>query len=199
MTIKRKQEEKHLIYYCTFTCADWLSLFEITNFYDEIYSWFNLLRRNGNQIIGFVIVSNHLHVLIGVKEQSINKILANGKRFMAYEIVKRLQNTASNEVLNQLSLKVTEEEHKRAKKHRVFEVSSDIKPCYHKWFLIQKLNYMHSNPVSSKWNLAPTYVDYIHSSAGFYELNQPHSEIEITHYEDVELDVSSSTGDDVQQ
>jgi len=199
MTIKKTQEETHLIYYCTFTCADWLPLFEITDFYCEIYSWFNLLRRNGNQIIGFVIMPNHLHVLICVKEQSINKILANGKRFMAYEIIKRLQNAANDEVINQLSLKVTEEERKRAKKHRVFEVSSDIKPCYHKWFLIQKLDYMHRNPVSGKWNLAPTYVDYIHSSAGFYELNEQHRMVSIRHYEDVELDISSSATDDVQQ
>jgi hypothetical protein len=34
---------------------------------------------------------NHLHALIdfGVSERNINTIVSNGKRFMAYEIVKR--------------------------------------------------------------------------------------------------------------
>jgi hypothetical protein len=36
---------------------------------------------------------NHLHALIGLKnsEQSINIIVSNAKRFMAYELVKRLK------------------------------------------------------------------------------------------------------------
>ncbi len=38
---------------------------------------------------------NHLHVMIdfGVSEKIFNTIISNGKRFMAYEIVKRLQET----------------------------------------------------------------------------------------------------------
>ncbi|HEY5823651.1 MAG TPA: hypothetical protein VIT44_04760 [Cyclobacteriaceae bacterium] len=196
MSIKLTQAEKYITYYCTFTCSDWLSLFEITRFYDEIYSWFNLLIRTDNSIIGFVIMPNHLHVLIRVKEQSINKILANGKRFMAYEIVKRLRNAGHDDIISQLASKVKPEERKRAKKHRVFEISSDIKPCYHKWFLMQKLNYMHNNPISGKWNLAPTFIDYFHSSAGFYELNEPHTKVNITHYEEIEIDVSPPADDD---
>ena len=38
---------------------------------------------------------NHVHALISFKatEQSINTIVGNGKRFIAYEIVKRLSGT----------------------------------------------------------------------------------------------------------
>ena len=32
----------------------------------------------------------------------------------------------------------------------------------------QKLDYVHDNPVSGKWNLAATAVDYKHRSAKFY-------------------------------
>ena len=149
-----------------------------------------------NSIIGFVIMPNHLHALIHVKSQVINKILANGKRFMAYEIIKRLEDNGQYKILDALAAKVTNEERNRGKKHRVFEVSSDIKPCYTKRFLLQKLNYIHSNPVSGKWNLAPTDVEYFHSSASFYNLNKPHPNVKITHYEDIEVGVSSPSGDD---
>ena len=68
---------------------------------------------------------NHLHVLIFVNEKdSVNKLLANGKRFLAYEIVKRLELKQQNEILKQLELAVTAKEKDRKKKHRVFEVSS---------------------------------------------------------------------------
>ncbi|MBK9226107.1 MAG: hypothetical protein IPL67_03360 [Ignavibacteria bacterium] len=39
-------------------------------------------------------------------------------------------------------------------------------------FIRQKLNYMHKNPVSGKWKLVENYLDYIHSSARFYELGE---------------------------
>jgi REP element-mobilizing transposase RayT len=52
--------------------------------YDEIYKWFNILINKGNEIEGFVIMPNHLHLLIFVnKEDNINMLLANGKRFLA--------------------------------------------------------------------------------------------------------------------
>ncbi len=34
---------------------------------------------------------------------------------------------------------------------------------------MQKLDYIHYNPVSGKWQLAKDFVEYEHSSASFYE------------------------------
>ncbi|HEY5462028.1 MAG TPA: hypothetical protein VIJ95_02115 [Hanamia sp.] len=40
--------------------------------------------------------------------------------------------------------------------------------CY--WqFLVQKINYIHNNSGTGKWQLANCPVDYVHSSAGYYE------------------------------
>jgi hypothetical protein len=64
-------------------------------------------------------------------------------------------------------------------------VSSDIKPCYTDKFLLQKLEYIHANPVTGKWELADSAEKYLHSSAAFYELNLEHPKIKITHYKDV--------------
>jgi hypothetical protein len=53
-------------------------------------------------------------------------------------------------------------------------------------FLQQKLDYIHHNPISGKWNLADTFIDYKHSSAGFYENNLVHKDVAIKHYLDLE-------------
>jgi putative transposase len=37
-------------------------------------------------------------------------------------------------------------------------------------FLIEKINYIHYNPVTGKWQLAKNFVEYEHSSASFYEI-----------------------------
>ena len=130
---------------------------------------------------------NHLHLLIyvGNDESTINNLLANGKRFLAYEIVKRLESTNQVDIMKQLSEAVSTEEKNRKMKHRVFEVSSDIKPCYYESYLLQKLSYIHSNPLRGKWKLAATPEDYLHSSVAFYELNQAHPFVRLTHYKEV--------------
>ena len=133
MAIKLTQPEKEQIYFCTFTCLEWMHLFKITDLYDEIYKWFDILTKRNHQISGFVIMPNHLHMIIYVAEDksTINTILGNGKRFLAYEIVRRLETEKREAILQILASHVTPSERKRGKKHRVFEVSSDIKPCFY--------------------------------------------------------------------
>jgi len=159
----------------------------MVNLYDEIYKWFTILVRQQHQITGFVIMPNHLHLLIHTPQgsDSINTILANGKRFLAYEIVKRLEKSKREDILLILASHVTAKERKRKKKHRVFEISSDIKPCSTEKFQLQKLEYIHANPIRGKWKLLESYESYPHSSAGFYELNEVHPKINITHYKDL--------------
>jgi REP element-mobilizing transposase RayT len=186
MPIKLTQSESAQTYFCTFTCKNWLHLFEITNLYDSIYKWFEILTNKGNEIEGFVIMPNYLHLLIFVNyNENVNLLLANGKRFLAYEIIKRLEFKKEHVILHQLELAVTEKERQRKKKHRVFEVSSDIKPCYTEKFLLQKLNYIHNDPTASKWKLAKLSEEYFDSSACFYILNCEHKFVRLTHWKDV--------------
>lgn len=186
MPVKLTQTETDMTYFCTFTCLDWISLFQITNTYDEIYKWFSLLTKNNHQILGFVIMPNHLHLLIHIKssDKSINTILSNGKRFLAYKIVRRLKEQRNDSILKKLSDSLKPDERARQKKHRIFQPSSDIKPCYSEEFLVQKLDYIHYNPVKGKWNLAEDFSQYHHSSACFYYNNAIHPFVEITHYKD---------------
>jgi REP element-mobilizing transposase RayT len=187
MSIKFTHSSRDQIFFCTFTCVEWLHLFEMTSFYDAIYKWFNLLISQRHHVVAFVIMPNHLHVLLylGDSDYVINSVLANGKRFMAYEIVKRLREMDRHDILLLLARKVTAEEKRRKKKHRVFEISSDIKPCYTEKFLLQKLEYIHSNPITEKWHLSEIPEDYVHSSARFYELNELHPELNLTHYQEI--------------
>ena len=118
---------------------------------------------------------NHFHALVYVNKESaeINKLVANGKRFMAYEMVKRLKALNKTDLLKKLQKAVTLDAKSKGKIHEVFEPSFDCKPCYDKKFLEQKLDYIHRNPCSGKWNLVNEFTEYKHSSAAFYELDLP--------------------------
>ncbi len=117
-------------------------------------------------------------------EKSLNKLVSEGKRFMAYGIVKKLKQKGKKSLLQELEKGVQENEKKKGKKHQVFRLSFDAKMCYNENVLEQKLEYIHCNPVSGKWNLVSDYVDYEHSSAGFYELNKSRI-MGITHYKSI--------------
>jgi hypothetical protein len=54
MSRKTKIEHKDGLYFITFTCAKWISLFEITKSYDLVYNWFDILKKNGSFICGYV-------------------------------------------------------------------------------------------------------------------------------------------------
>lgn len=159
------------IYFVTFTNYKWLRLFDITKSYDMVYKWFDHLKKNGHYITAYVIMPNHLHALIGFMpgSKSINTIVGNGKRFMAYEIVERLKQTGYHDLLSTLSSGVSPSDRKRGKLHEVFEPSFDAKHCHSHKFLNQKIEYIHGNPMSKKWDLVKHPSDYIHSSAGYYE------------------------------
>ena len=60
----------------------------------------------------------------------------------------------------------------RGKQHEVFQTSFDMKLCRTYKFVQQKLDYIHANPVSKKWMLANNAIEYVHSSAKFYETGE---------------------------
>ena len=117
-----------------------------------------------------VAVCVHLHVLIDfcISEKSINTIVSNGKRFMAYKIVEKLKEQNKPEILLQLSEAVTISDKNKGKIHQVFERSFDCKEITSQHFFLQKLLYMHSNPCTGVWYLVKNPVDYEYCSAKFY-------------------------------
>lgn len=144
---------------------------EVIGSYDLVYKWFDYLYTKNIRVAGYGIMPNHVHVMLYFPEMSVtlNAVMANGKRFMAYEIVKRLIATGNSDLLQILISATTATEHCKGQMHKVFEKSFDAKQCVSSNFIYQKLDYSHHNPVSNRWALADNFINYIHSSAGFYE------------------------------
>lgn len=158
------------VYWVTYACIGFLSLIERTNTYDYILSQFSKLSREGYSICGFVIMPNHLHFLVYLpKEGNLNDRIGEMKRFLSYEIVRKLKAKEDSKMLNALSSLVNSSERRNGKKHSVFFHSFDAKRCYDRDFVVQKLDYMHANPVKGKWSLVREYTDYEWSSARFYD------------------------------
>ena len=136
-----------------------------------VYKWFDHLKEQGYGTVAYVIMPNYVHSIHYFPEPgfNLNKIIGNAKRFMAYEIIKRLEQANEQDTLNYLASIVTEREKKKGQLHKAFADSFDAKAIYNEKFFNQKLKYIHRNPVSGKWKLVIDYTDYDYSSASFYE------------------------------
>jgi len=74
---------------------------------------------------------DHVHAIIafGNTDKSINTIIGNVKRFMAYYLIDLLEKQFNNNILYQLSSMVNNTDKQNNKKHEVFEPSFDRKEC----------------------------------------------------------------------
>lgn len=168
MSIGRKITEPNGIFFITFTCARWLPLFQIVDGYGAVYQWFDYLKKQHHYIAGYVIMPSHVHALIAFSNShaSINTTIANGKRFMAYNLVSRLKAQQKTDILAQLASWVNRTDRYKNKLHEVFEPSFDRKECRTLRFTKQKADYIHLNPC--KAGLVQLPEAYLHSSARYY-------------------------------
>src|SRR5688572_29962608 len=152
MAIRWKHDDSSILYFCTFTCYNWLSLIEKVNGNDMMYKWFDHLKKQGYGTVAFVIMPNHVHTIHYFPKPgfNLNKIIGNAKRFMAYEIIKRLEQVHEQDTLNYLGSVVTGREKKKGQLHKVFSDSFAAKGICNESVFNQKLKYIHRNPVSGK-------------------------------------------------
>jgi REP element-mobilizing transposase RayT len=185
MAVGILHDQKDTVYFITITCYKWIPLFAKTRLYDFIYEWFNRVANSGVKVLGYVIMPNHMHLLIYIPviDKKLNQIIGEAKRFMAYEIIKRLKQNEDSKTLNLLSHSLSNKLSESGQKHRVFYPSFDARICETKEEIEQLLDYIHFNPVSGKWNLVDEYTSYPHSSAAFYELEEK-SVVPLAHYLD---------------
>jgi len=193
MTVRNKIYYPDGVYFITFTCTQWSPLFAITNGYQAVYNWFDYLTMQRHYIVGYFIMPNHVHAIIafGNTGKTINNIIGNGKRFMAYYLVDLLQKQSNTEILNQLAIMVNNTDKQNNKIQEEFEPSFDRNECRTIEFIQQKLLYIHLNPCKSDPRLAILPEDYIHSSAKYYYTS--HQEIyTVTSYMDLQdIDLES--------
>ncbi len=174
MAVRKPHINQKGLCFITFTNTHWLPLIELTNAYDLVYSWFDYLKQSKHLAVSYVIMPNHIHLVLAYHggDKSLNTLVGNGKRFMTYEIIKRLKALQKTELLQQLQDVLNHSDMKKQKRYAVFKNSFDAVECYSRKFIQQKTDYIHANPCSKKWMLADHSSSYIHSSAYYYETGE---------------------------
>ncbi|MES2655510.1 MAG: transposase [Bacteroidota bacterium] len=151
------------MYFFTATINSWQNLLsndEMKTIITDSLAW--LAKENRAIMNGFVIMPNHIHVLWTINNKhQVNEVQDTLLKYTGHEFKKNLV-AKNSELLN--NYKSTQKDrlyHFWERRARTIEIKS-------KEIAIQKLNYIHNNPVQEKWKLVSLPEDYRFSSAKFY-------------------------------
>lgn len=127
------------------------------NFYREAYRF---------KLLGYVLMPEHLHLIsLPVGERNISDIMRSFKSYTAKEILEELRREGKRRLLGSFA---NQAKRGRNQQHQVWMHGFADKNVFCKEFFLQKLDYMHSNPV--KRGLVESPTDYKYSSARNYLL-----------------------------
>lgn len=160
------------LYFVTTTITDWYPIFTSPEYFKIIIESLKYCReKKGLKIYAFVIMPNHIHMIISVHKkdsQRISDIMRDFKRFTSREINCLLKSESKNKPLKVFAEKAFKDE--RSNDFKVWKQGFHPKAIVNERFCLQKLDYIHKNPVKKGYVSKAKHWKY--SSAGFYEGSQ---------------------------
>ncbi|MBI2731598.1 MAG: transposase [Sphingobacteriales bacterium] len=140
-----------------------------------INSWKYLVQQQLANIYGFVIMPNHIHLLWTVLSADRKESVAGSfSKYTAHQFKKYL-------VLHNPSLLAEFASDKHDRRYQFWKRDPLAIPVTSENAFLQKLEYIHNNPVKEKWSLSKYPEEYRWSSANFYQHGVDEFEL-LTHY-----------------
>ncbi|MBL8850415.1 MAG: transposase [Planctomycetaceae bacterium] len=155
--------EQEYPYFLTCTVVGWLPVFTRPSAVQIVFDSWKYLQQNARfQLLGYVILENHLHLV--AQSPSLSDDLQRFKSFTARKIIDLLQEAGALVLLDQLErLKL---DHKTDSTYQFWQEGSQPKQIRTDRMMWQKLDYMHRNPVERGYVDDPVHWRY--SSARNY-------------------------------
>ena len=155
------------IYFWTATVNNWQTLLLQDKYKDVIIESLQYLTNNNKiDVFAFVIMPNHIHLIWRTKELN-GKETAQGSllKYTAHNF-KKLLKKERPESLSPYAVSATN------KSYEFWQRDSLAIRLYTKDVAMQKLKYIHNNPLAEHWNLVKDPSDYKYSSASYYEMDE---------------------------
>ena len=177
MSAKYKIRDQQGLNFLTCTVCGWIDLFSRAEFRDIILeSWKYCREHKGLQIWGYVIMTNHIHLIANTKAPfKLEAVMSNFKSYTARLIIDRLLDESNPEsrrewLLYLFSYFALGKKHKQT--YQVWQHDSHPIELYGEHVVSHKLDYIHLNAVRSGFVDKPD--DWKYSSAPFYAATKEH-------------------------
>jgi len=163
MPIPKMHKIPGAVYFLTCVIVNKLDIFTYKEFFDIVVeSLAYCIKEKGLKLHGFVIMPNHLH-LIASHDNALSDVIRDFKRFTARQIIEQLNKFNRQYILNLLKFAGKS---KNKQNHQVWIHRNYPESVQNIEFFLQKLNYIHNNPVKRGFVSLPE--DWIYSSAKCY-------------------------------
>lgn len=168
MTIGYKIDEQNGLYYLTLQIVNWTDLFTRKIYRDIVIDNLKYCQQHkGLEIYAYVIMSNHIHLLARCNTGKLSDTIRDFKSFTAKQILLALDsNQESRSAWMRVLFESAATLHGRNYKYQIWTHENHPEIIRNKKFYLQKVNYIHNNPV--KAGIVSTPENYLYSSAGFY-------------------------------
>ena len=124
-------------------------------------------KEKGMTVYGYVIMSNHLHMILQSDKNDLSGLIRDFKMHTSKKILSAIKTEPESRREWLLPLLHKYCEHlKREQQHKLWQDGNHAKVIYTNEFFYEKLNYIHQNPVQDMLVQEPQ--DYLFSSARNY-------------------------------
>jgi putative transposase len=158
------------LYFVTFTVVRWIDVFTRREYKDILVESLKFcIEKKGLELYAWVIMSNHVHLIIGTKGKPMGRILGDIKTHTSKAITKAISQNMQ-ESRREWMLWFFEREGKANPNNETYQFwQQDESHPIELWsseVMDQKLDYIHNNPVVAGWVDEPEH--YLYSSARDY-------------------------------
>ncbi|TVZ26983.1 REP element-mobilizing transposase RayT [Gillisia sp. Hel_I_86] len=169
MSTKYKATTTEEAFYITITTVGWIDVFTRLNQKQVIINALQYCQQNkGLEIYAYCLMSNHIHLLCqGTNGFILSSIIRDFKKFTSKKIIQTINEEPESRREWMLNYFKKSCEHlKREQQYKVWQNGYHAEIVKSNWFIKQKVNYIHNNPVKAKIVALPE--DYYFSSARNY-------------------------------
>jgi len=155
-------------YFLTFTIVDWVDIFSRNSYKKFLCESLNYcVQQKSLRIFSYVIMTNHVHLICRTESFPLSGFVRDFKKFTSGNLIKLI--STENESRRKWMLEIFSKHgsmNSLNEKFQLWQNNSHAKEVYGQKFTLQKINYIHANPVRSGFVNSPE--QYPYSSAQDY-------------------------------
>ncbi len=163
-----KIRSQSLPHFVTATVVEWIDVFTRKVHRDAVIECLDFCIKNKGMVLyGYVIMSNHVHLVIQSKHGKLSDLIRDFKKFTAKRIIEQIQNGPESRrewMLERFGM--SSDSHSRNKTYQFWKYGNHPEEIFSNSFMWSKLHYLHLNPVRT--GLVEKASHYIYSSASNY-------------------------------
>ena len=157
------------IYFLTMTVVDWVDVFTRPGYRHIIVEALRYCQRHkGLELYAWCLMSNHLHLIAGAAEgKGLSDILRDFKRYTSRAITDSVQRDPESRrqwMLHRFGYNARIDP--KSQTYKFWQAGNEAKELNSPDFTLQKLHYLHQNPVRAE--LVAEAEHYLYSSASNY-------------------------------